>query len=162
MNSVYATAFQLLKTNDPESIAKGFAMLRSEVESRPSDMKALFEYAGAFDFMGKEADALPHYEKILQRGYEKLPLDDQPRLFVQLGSTLRNLNQFSRSREILEQGLKYFPQYSALMAFLALTEYSLGNHAQSTQLLFEVLLENPTDSSITDYSRALRWYSKNI
>ena len=125
-------------------------------------MKALFEYAGGFDFLGREAEALPHYQKVYQAGYEKLPLDDQPRLFVQLGSTLRNLKYLPESRDVLRHGLRHFPQCQALKAFLALTEYSSGNHSTSLQLLFEVMLEKPADSSVAEYSRALRWYSENI
>jgi tetratricopeptide (TPR) repeat protein len=162
MSHVYETAFQLLKAGDPVSVDQGVALFRAEVEARPADMKALFEYAGAFDFLGKEAEALPHYEKVLQAGYEELPEDDQPRLFVQLGSTLRNLKQFVRSREVLLQGLQKFPDFQAIKAFLALTEYSSGDHAKAMQLLFEVTLENRPDPSISDYRRALGRYSEKI
>jgi tetratricopeptide (TPR) repeat protein len=111
MSQIYVEAFKLLKLGEKESVDRGFDLLRKEVEARPSDMKALFEYAGAFDFMGQEAQALPHYEKVLEVGYDSLPQEDQPRLFVQLGSTLRNLKRFSESRDALLKGLEHFPGY---------------------------------------------------
>lgn len=159
---VYEHAFQLLRLGDTTSIEKGLALLLAEVEAHPLDAKARFEYAGAFDFIGLEVEALKHYERVLEYGYERLPLEDQPRLFVQLGSTLRNLKQFSKARSTLSQGLKKFPSYTALKAFLALTEYSCGNHAESVKLLFETLLVNPTDTSLQRYGNALRRYSDRV
>jgi tetratricopeptide (TPR) repeat protein len=89
-------------------------------------------------------------------------VEDQPRLYVQLGSTLRNLSSLPESLSVLQEGLKYFPKYKALRAFLALTEYSMGNHAQAIQSLMQVTLEEATDSSLIDYSRALGWYAGEL
>lgn len=155
---LFARAFELLRSGEPASIKDALAMLRKEVDEHPEDMKALFEYAGAHDFLGREKDALPHYLKIFERGHGCLPVDDQPRLYVQLGSTLRNLSSLPESQSILQEGIKYFPKYKALRAFLALTEYSMGHHAQAIQLLSDVILEGTTDPSLMDYSRALGWY----
>ena len=159
---LYARAFELLRSGEPSSIKDALAMLRKEVEAHPEDMKALFEYAGAYDFLGREKDALPHYLKIFEQGHGCLPVDDQPRLYVQLGSTLRNLNSLPESQSILQEGMKYFPKYKALRAFLALTEYSMGNHTQAIQFLMEIALDGATDSSLIDYSRALGWYAGQL
>jgi tetratricopeptide (TPR) repeat protein len=159
---IYDEAFVHLKAGNSASIEMGLSMIRAEVDARPSDMKALFEYAGAFDFLGREEEALPHYEKVLAAGISELPEDDRPRLFVQLGSTLRNLKRFDRSREVLLEGLDQFPASQALKAFLALTEYSDGEHAKALQRLFDIVLENRVDDSISEYARPLHWYAERI
>ena len=159
---LYTRAFELLRSGEPASIEDALSMLRKEVDAHPEDMKALFEFAGAYDFLGREKDALPHYLKIFESGHASLPADDQPRLYVQLGSTLRNLNSLPESQSILQEGLKYFPKYKALRAFLALTEYSMGNHAQAIQALMQVTLEGTADPSLLDYSRALGWYAGEL
>ena len=159
---LYARAFELLRSGEPASIDQALTMLRKEADANPDDFKALFEYAGAFDFLGREKDALPHYLKIFEQGHQRLPVDDQPRLYVQLGSTLRNLSSLPESKSILSEGIKYFPKYKALRVFLALTEHSLGNHAQAMQLMIEVTLEGTSDSSLVDYTRALGWYASKL
>jgi tetratricopeptide (TPR) repeat protein len=159
--AICESAYQLLKQGDPLSIEQGLSMLRREVKSRPSDARALFEYAGAFDFLGRESEAAPLYQRVLADGCERLPIEDQPRLFAQLGSTLRNLKRFDESREVLQQGIERFPEFQALRAFLSLTEFSAGQPEKSVQLLFGLVLQSP-DSSIRNYSRALGWYVEKI
>lgn len=162
MTSVYETADQLLKTGDDASIVRALALLRAEVEARPDDSKARFEYAGAFDYLGREAEALPHYQAVLAAGPGRLPADDRPRLYLQLGSTLRNLRRFEESREVLTRGLAEHPDFLALRAFLALTEYSAGDPERSITLLLEALMEKPAQPSIERYSRALRYYTRQL
>lgn len=160
--SLFSRAFDLLRSGDPSSVDEALLMLRKEVDSKPGDMKALFEYAGAFDFLGRESDALAQYLKIFEKGHQALPPEDQPRLYVQLGSTLRNVGSLPESKRILLEGLSHFPKNQALRAFLALTEHSLGNHAESTRLLMEVVLEPQKDAMMLDYARALGWYAGKL
>lgn len=103
-------AYRLIRTGDPASIAVGLNLLRYDVDARPHDVQALFDYAGAFDLLGREAEALSLYERVLA-GVDQLPLDDRPRLYVQLGSTLRNLGDMDRSRQVLIAGQQRFPDH---------------------------------------------------
>lgn len=103
----YTTALDLLqRPDDPASADRALAILQAETVSRPADANAWFELADALDFLGREAEALPHYEKALALGTENLPPDDRPRLFIQLGSTLRNLKRYEEAKEVLEEGVK--------------------------------------------------------
>ena len=159
---VYARADELLRLADPESETKALALLHEQVTVRPRDAKAWFELAGAYDFLGREADALPHYNHVVSLGIDELPEEDRPRLYVQLGSTLRNLKHFDNSRKILLKGVIQFPEVAAIRAFLALTEYSSGNFQGSSKLLFEALMSQSEDKSISDYRRALAHYIASI
>lgn len=161
--SVYERAFQLIKQeSDASSVEKGLSLLRAEAESRPNDAKAWFELAGAFDFLGREAEALPHYEKAMALGIDLLPVEDRPRLFVQLGSTLRNLKKYDQSKKVLQEGIDKFPGIAVLKTFLGLTEYSDGNYRKAAKLFLQGSLHGAEDRSLQDYGRALKNYSDQI
>ena len=163
---VYKKADELLRLSEQEATDKALRLLQEQVAVRPRDAKAWFELAGAFDFLGRENDALSHYNKVVEIGVDSLPDEDRPRLYIQLGSTLRNLEMFDESKNILLQGVSGFPDVAAIRAFLALTEYSSGNYQGSAQLLFTALMsqsdKESNDNSISDYRRALSDYVRNI
>ena len=157
--SSYDEAFALLKDEkNPASVEEGLSLLKNIVAENPNDAKAWFEYAGGFDFLGREAEAKPLYEKALAFGIESLPAADRPRIFLQLGSTLRNLNEFAESKRVLQMGIHAYPDFAALKAFLGLTEHSLGNAKIAAKLFLEASLAKAGDDSMRDYERALRHY----
>jgi len=161
--NVYDVAFGFLKReDDPVSVERGLALLKGEVIARPNDAKAWFEFAGGFDFLGREAEALPHYEKVLAMGVDQLPYEDRPRLFVQLGSTLRNLKKYDQATKILRDGIEKFPDVAALKSFLGLVEYSNGQYKTAAKLFIQSSLYEMNDNSIRDYSRALKYYTDQI
>lgn len=61
---------------------------RALAERYPDNPRVRFEYAGAHDFAGQEAEAIPVYREAMCLG---LSDDDLPRAYVQLGSSLRNV-----------------------------------------------------------------------
>src|SRR3954447_15205759 len=65
-------------------------LARSLVDRYPDDPRSHFEYAGVLDFQGREADAVAPYRRAQALG---LSGEDLPRLYVQLGSTLRNVGE---------------------------------------------------------------------
>lgn len=156
-------AWKLIKNGtDPQLIQEGLEILKNVAAQNSGSSKIWFEYAGAFDFLGREGEALPLYEKIFKLGVGTLPLEDQPRLYIQTGSTLRNLRRLDEARAVLQEGLKRFPQSQALKVFLALTEHTSGNSSSAVRLLIDCLLETSSDASISDYQKALRFYSENF
>ena len=157
---IYKKADQLLRSSDPGSADAALSLLKSHVEAHPQDAKGWFELAGGYNFLGREVDALPCYEKTRSLGLDKLPLEDQPRLYIQLGSTLRNLKKYEESKKVLLEGIAHFPNTAALKAFLGLTEYSSGNPGTAAKLFLKVSLTH--DESIKDYTRALKYYEEQI
>ena len=71
---------------DDEAIAH-FALL---VEAFPTEPRAWFEYAGAFDSAGREKEAVQFYKMAMEMG---LPDEVLARAYLQLGSSLRNIAQ---------------------------------------------------------------------
>lgn len=146
-----------------ESVARELARLRERAEAAPDDAEVWFQLGSALDGAGYEADAIVAYERVFDFGVDRLPEDDRPRLFVQTGSTLRNLGRFNEARKLLEEGRNRFPDVQALGVFLALVEISDGAHPRAIGLLFDALLNRiEADTSIQDYHRALRGYANEL
>ncbi len=159
---IYRCADDLLRKGEAESTEKALAMLASITASEPANAKAWFELAGAYDFQGREAEALPFYYRAKEIGYQNLPEVDRPRLFVQLGSTLRNLKKYAESKAILLEGLEHFPHMAALRAILGLTSYSNGNYRHAARQFLQACIPEAGDTSLQDYARPLRFYESQI
>lgn len=160
--SRYQEAENLLRSEDSNSINEALSLLKQETDQRPNDAKAWFELAGAYDFLGREVEALPFYQRAIDIGFDKLPPEDQPRLFVQMGSTLRNLKKYEDSKKLLLDGIQNFPHVSALKTFLGLSEYSDGAYRKAAKNFLQASLYEPNDHSLKDYQRALMNYSEQI
>lgn len=123
----------------------------------PDSARAQFEAGGAYDFDGQESEAVPFYERAIALG---LPAEDQPRVAVQLGSTLRNLGRYDESLAVLENGIRQFPHYRALRAFLALTLVTMGKGEMAVATLLDTLIDMP--GPLEAYTRSLRAYAAEL
>ena len=161
---IYRKAEALYRaTRNTEAAEEAIELLFQNALIHENDPKAWFELAACFDFLGREIEALPFYEKAGKLGIEKLPAPDRPRLLLQWASTLRNLKRFDESDKILMQGARLFPEMKALKAFLALTQYAKGDFQKAAQALFVILHSKaPDDASLGDYSRSLDWYIDHL
>jgi tetratricopeptide (TPR) repeat protein len=153
----------LVRSNDPAMVEDGIARLREHAEAHPDDAEAWYRYGSALDYSGREEVAIDAYERVFAQGLDRLDPELQPRLYVQAGSTLRNLGRLDEARTLLEQGRAEFPLYSAIGAFLALVEVSAGNERRAIDLLFEVILDEGGDEeSIAIFHRALTFYADEL
>ena len=112
--------------------------------------------AWARDAQGLEADALVHYEKAFSLG---ITGENLRGALLGAGSTCRNLGQFTRSEEILGQGIQAYGDVSEFPAFLALTLYSAGRCREAISILLNLLADTASDIHIKRYGRALRYYA---
>lgn len=156
-------AERLIATDEPEKVAEGLAWLRAQTEARPDDARAWFLYGGGLDSSGDEAAAIVAYQRVFELGVVQLKPEDQPRLYVQAGSTLRNLDRLNEARALLNDGRQRFPSVRVLAVFLALVEISAGEDRRAIDLLFEVILgEGSGDPSIGWFPRSLRAYADEV
>lgn len=103
------------------------------------------------------------YARVLAAGPERLPEPRRPELFVQAGSTLRNLGRLDEARSLLERGRDQWPELRALTVFLALVELSAGNDRRAALLLLgELVGDRGTDDSLMRYRRSLRAYAADF
>lgn len=159
----YDDADALIHSDDAGKVQEGLAWLRRHAEANPDDAVAWFEYGGALDYTDHEVEAMVAYGRAFDIGVEHLDPEDQPRIYVQAGSTLRNLGRLDEARTLLAEGRGRFPEVRALTVFLALVEVSAGRHRRAIDLLLEALLAGDEgDDSIAWYRRALAWYADDI
>ncbi len=127
--------------------------LKSLDERHPNVAEINHQLAWTLDVLGREADALPRYEKAIALG---LPPNELSGALLGLGSTLRNLGQFDRSAQVLRSGKVQFPDNREFDVFLALTLHRQGKHGESLKLVLETLCDTTDDPGLTAYQRALR------
>lgn len=148
---------------ESESVQRDLTRLRERAGAAADDAEAWYRLGSALDSAGEEAEAIVAYERVFDLGIDRLAEADRPQLFVQTGSTLRNLGRLGEARNLLEEGRKRFPDFQALGAFLALVEVSGGAHRRAIDLLFDALLNRVEDDhSIRRYHRALRGYANEL
>lgn len=134
---------------------EALAIVRDLLARFPEEPRAHFEYAGALDFQGREAEAVAPYRRAQALGLDG---DDLPRLYVQLGSTLRNVGEIEEAMRFLAEGRERYPEHAAIRAFLALALSSAGRWPEAVAEVLDLV----TGSGAIDldgYERALREYA---
>ncbi|MCG7342625.1 tetratricopeptide repeat protein [Sporosarcina sp. ACRSL] len=134
-------------------------ILKDLAKNNPDDAVINYQCAWSFDVLGKEAEAVPYYEKALQIG-----LNDEDALgaYIGLGSTYRALGSYQKSKAIFERGLVRFPENNALKTFYAMTLYNLEEHIKAMEILLTCLVQTSNDPDITSYKRAIGFYADKL
>lgn len=142
---------------DDEAIAH-FAAL---ADRHPADARVAFARAGAFDSGGREVEAATAYQRAIALG---LPEDLRPRMYVQYGSTLRNVGDPEGAVALLEEGTAAFPNDLAMACFLALARHSTGDEAEALAGLIEALLQADANGAelFSRYQRSLAAYAADL
>lgn len=144
-----------LETEGKEQVAiDAFAAL---LERYPDHPLVVFEMAGAYDFAGRESEALPYYQRARALG---LPDELMKYLYVQMGSTQRNLGLHAESLATLREGIARFPEYRPLRAFLALALFSAGQAGDALAEMIDLTVDAP--DFYPQYRRALREYAAEL
>lgn len=159
----YDEANTQIHSDDPDQVRDGLERLRQRAEANPDDAAAWFHYGGALDYSDHEAEAMTAYERVFALGVDRLDPADQPRIYVQAGSTLRNLERLDEARSLLLEGRARFPDVRVLAVFLALVEVSARRDRTAIDLLLEVIQsESSGDESVGWFKRALAYYADEI
>jgi Flp pilus assembly protein TadD len=138
---------------------EAIAAARALVAQYPDEPRAHFEYAGALDYQGREAEAIAPYRQAQALG---LSGDDIPRLYVQLGSTLRNVGELDEAVRFLEEGRSRFPDHAGIRTFLALALVSAGRCREAVVTLLDLIAANAAHIDLDGYDRALREYTDEL
>ncbi|KUF35809.1 MULTISPECIES: tetratricopeptide repeat protein [Lysinibacillus] len=129
------------------------------VKEHPENAYYQFQCAWTFDSLGKEKEAVPHYEKAIKLGLEPDVLIDA---YLGLGSTYRTLGQYEQAEQIFIQAIHEFPEAEHVKVFYAMTLYNLGNHVKSMETLLQTLLRTTNHQGIQDYKKAIHYYSDKL
>src|ERR1700691_791932 len=144
------------RRDDPEPTVGYF---RDLARQHPGDAHALFEYAGALDFAGREAEAAPVYEQAFSAGLDG---DSLRRGLIQYGSTLRNLGRFDEAVQIMRRADEQFPGHDSVAAFLALALTSAGRCQEAVARLIVLALDRIGGEDLGNYEWALRNYAAEL
>jgi tetratricopeptide (TPR) repeat protein len=125
----------------------------------PDNPRAHFVLGGAFDFQGREADAVAPYQRAWELG---LSGDDVPRFYVQYGSSLRNVGRFDESVRVVREGRERFLENAAIQTFLAMALFSAGPALAALATELTALTEHAEAVDLQGYERALREYTVEL
>ncbi len=148
--------------DDPATQAEGLAWLEGRASALPDSVRAAFDLAGAYDTLGREAEAAPAYKRVLRLGLQNLTEADQARWHVQYGSTLRLIGRLEESRAVLTNGVMLFPQDAALPVFLAFTELASGHPEAALGALLAGAAAADPFGSRSYYRRAIAAYAADL
>ncbi|MBC7371145.1 MAG: tetratricopeptide repeat protein [Bdellovibrionaceae bacterium] len=141
------------------SFDKTMAILKEEALNNNENPVLHLQIAWTHDMLGKEQDAIPAYEKALKLGLSGQDLKDA---YLGLGSTYRNVGEYSKSKELFEQAIATFPDFRPFRVFLSLTLHNLKEHSKAMEILIKELLATTSDDSIKAYNGALLFYSDKL
>lgn len=155
MQAEIRAALRLRKQGELLLSNQHFLHLLTEI---PDDAYLLYQCAWSYDLLGEERKAVPLYEKAIQQGLR----EGLEGAYLGLGSTYRTLGEYEKSRTVLEEGLQKFPEDGALLTFLAMTLYNLGEHELAMNHLLKLLADTSKDESVTTYQTAIHFYREHL
>ena len=115
---------------------------------------ALFEWASAHDFLGREADAIPLYRAAITHGLTE-PRHTQA--VIQLASSLRNVGEATQAAALLGDLEPDGAVGAAPKAFLALALHDLGRLDEALAVALEALA-----TTLPQYGRAVAAYADEL
>lgn len=148
-----------LQYRDEGKLQESNELLLKLVVNDPNNAELNYQCAWSFDVLGKEAVAVPFYEKALEIG-----LNDSDTLgaTIGLGSTYRTLGQYKKSKLVFEKGIDRFPHNNALKTFYSMTLYNLGENKKAMEILLTCIVETTNDTDIALYKRAIGFYADKL
>ncbi|GIO29730.1 MULTISPECIES: tetratricopeptide repeat protein [Paenibacillus] len=149
-------AISLRASGDAEQARECWLSL---LEEEPGNAEIWYQTAWTHDALGLEREAVPYYEEAIRLGLGEESLAGA---LLGLGSTLRTLGEYGRASEVLEQGLRTFPERREFRVFYAMVLYNLGRHAQAMELLLAEIADTSGDDGIRGYAKAIRFYADKL
>jgi tetratricopeptide (TPR) repeat protein len=125
----------------------------------PGNPYALYEYGGALDSAGREAEAAGVYERAFAAGLDG---DTLRKGLIQYGSTLRNLGRYEEALAAMSRARREFPGSDSVRMFLALTLVSAGRGNDAVAELINLALDRLDGEDAQRYQRSLRGYAAQL
>jgi tetratricopeptide (TPR) repeat protein len=136
----------------PDELLAGMRVLAAE--RPPGDAAAAYELASAYDFLGREADAIPLYRQAIEAG---LDAERLPQARIQLASSLRNVGQPEAAVDILSTTETTDVTGDAHRAFLALSLFDAGRPDAALAVALDALAK-----TLPLYGRAITGYAAGL
>lgn len=149
-------AISLRESGDGEQARELWLSL---LEEEPDNAEIWYQAAWTHDALGLEREAVPFYEEAIRLGLGEESLAGA---LLGLGSTFRSIGEYGRASEVLERGLKTFPERREFRVFYAMVLYNLGRHAKAMELLLAEIADTSGDDGIRGYAKAIRFYADKL
>lgn len=125
----------------------------------PQHAELHYEVASLHDMQGREAQAIPLYQKAIRLGLGETSLRGA---WLGLGSSCRCTGQYTEALAAFDQGLTRFPDATEFRVFRAMTCHNLGHHKEGMETLLAVLAETTADPALVPYRRAMALYAEDL
>ena len=125
----------------------------------PQHAELHYEVASLHDMQGREAQAIPLYQKAIALGLSEASLRGA---WLGLGSSYRGTGQYAEALAAFEQGQARFPDANEFRVFGAMASYNLGQHKEGLETLLAVLAETTVDPALAPYRRAMALYAEDL
>jgi tetratricopeptide (TPR) repeat protein len=144
---------------DRENLGPTVDYFHDLLQRFPENRYALYEYGGALDSAGREAEAVVFYERAFAAGLDG---DTLRKGLIQYGSTLRNLGRYEEAVTALSRARHTFPDSDSVRMFLALTLVSAGRGNEAVAELINLALDRLDGDDARRYQRSLRGYAAQL
>jgi tetratricopeptide (TPR) repeat protein len=131
----------------------------ARASAHPDDVAARIAAAYGCDRVGREEEAVRHYDAAWGLG---VPDPQRRRFLVGYGSTLRNVGRIEESLALLGEAVAADPGYAPLKVFLALALASAGEPAAALATALDALLEVAAGAPLDGYERAIASYQAEL
>ena len=156
---IETTITRARKLRKADDLDESLNLLEELLNEYPDNPLVLFEVGGAYDVLGLEGEAIPHYQQAVDEGLEGEELEE---CLICLGSCHRNIGNFQEAVEVLEAYRDRFPESRSGLPFLALAYYSSQRYDDAVRLLLDIVLETTSDSDILAFADPLDYYKDNL
>ncbi|WP_285395900.1 tetratricopeptide repeat protein [Lysinibacillus sp. fls2-241-R2A-57] len=149
----------IIKLRENGQLEEANELMVALVKEEPENGYYHYQSAWTYDSLGKEKEAVPHYEKAIQLGLKPKILVEA---YLGLGSTYRTLGKYDQAQRIFEQAISEFPEAEHLKVFYAMTLYNLAEHSKAMETLLNTVIHTTTHEGIKNYSKAIKFYSDKL
>lgn len=134
-------------------------LILARAAAEPDDVEARIAAAYGLDRVGREQEAIAHYDAAWRLG---VPDDRRRRFVVGYGSTLLDVGRIEEAVAVLGDASSADPRYPAFKAFLALALHWSGERAAALATMLDALLDVEDGCSLDGYEGALVEYQREL
>jgi predicted Zn-dependent protease len=153
------TLERAIRLREAGELEEARTVLLELLRMNPDDPAVAYQCAWVHDRMGLEREAIPLYERAIERG---LSGGDLEGAILSLGSSYRAVGAPAKAAEVLRGGVARFPRNRAMQVFLAMALHDLDENVQAMEILLRNVAETSSDPEIASYKEAISYYASRL
>jgi predicted Zn-dependent protease len=153
------TLERAIRLREAGELEEARTVLLELLRMNPDDPAVAYQCAWVHDRMGLEREAIPFYERAIERG---LSGGDLEGAILSLGSSYRAVGTPAKAAEVLRGGVARFPRNRAMQVFFAMALHNLDENVQAMEILLRNVAETSSDPEIASYKEAISYYASRL